>query len=120
MSIIRERVTRAAESAIVQSQLTGYGTAWAAERAGWFFDVARRADADEHQAAFIALDEFGEFLVKHYTPIAECLGSAPNECQRARMYIQAGVLMKGYARGFATEGQLAVFDRYVAEAESAA
>jgi hypothetical protein len=119
MSIIRERVTRAAESAIVQSQLTGYGTAWAAERAGWFFDVARRADADEHQAAFIALDEFGEYLIKHYKAVADCRGSASNEIMRAKLYIHAGT-MKGYAQGFVAEGQRAVFDRYVAEAERAA
>lgn len=120
MSTIRERVTRAAVSAICNSNMGNYGTAWAGERAGWFFDVARRAGAEEHEAAFIALDEFGKYLVEHWTAVDKCPGTAWNEAQRARGYINAGALMKTAARGFAEEGQQAVFDKYVKRAEDAA
>ena len=120
MSTIRERVTNAAVSAIHNACMANYGTAAYSERAGWFFDVARRAGAGEHEAAFIALDYLGEYMEKHWTAVDRCPGTAWNEAQRARGYISAGSYMRGAAQGFAREGREAVFNRLVEQAENAA
>ena len=120
MSTIRERVTNAAVSAIHNACMANYGTAAYSERAGWFFDVARRAGAGEYEAAFIALDYLGEYMEKHWTAVDRCPGTAWNEAQRARGYISAGSYMRGAAQGFAREGREAVFNRLVEQAENAA
>lgn len=120
MTTIRERVTQAAVSAMMQSILGNYGTAWAGQRAGSYFDVAIRAGASEHQAAEIALDQFGVEQIDHWTEIANCRGSAWSEIDRANKHMRAGQLMRIAGNQFAREGERAAFDRLCQAAELAA